>query len=108
MKYFYHPSAAEREAFAAQMRKIEAFCDANNIDYSYSKDSYYFELNGQNYRVSNHSVEASNRHGAHLYHPGGRREDTRYIHAGKTRIIQIYNDLKAGYELDGRGNRKGA
>ena len=24
----------------------------------------------------------------------------------KTRIIQIYTDLKAGYKLDGRGNRK--
>lgn len=33
-------------------------------------------------------------------------EDTVYIHASKTRIIQIYNDLKDGYELDGRGNRK--
>lgn len=31
---------------------------------------------------------------------------TVYIHAGKTRIIEIYNDLKAGYQLDGRGNRK--
>lgn len=24
----------------------------------------------------------------------------------KTRIIEIYNDLKAGYDLDGHGNRK--
>ena len=28
------------------------------------------------------------------------------IHAGKARIMEIYNDLAAGYELDGRGNRK--
>lgn len=26
--------------------------------------------------------------------------------ASKTRIIDIYKYLKAGYELDGRGNRK--
>ena len=66
------------------------------------------------YRVSNHSVEKSNataydelgRKVHPIYHEGGREEDTVYIHASKTRIIQIYNDLKAGYELDGRGNRK--
>lgn len=40
-----------------------------------------------------------------LYHPDGREEDTVYITASKTRIIDIYNDLAAGYELDKRGNR---
>ncbi len=29
-----------------------------------------------------------------------------YINAGKIRLREIYNDLKAGYELDGRGKRK--
>ena len=28
------------------------------------------------------------------------------IQQSYTRIIEIYNDLKAGYQLDGRGNRK--
>lgn len=32
-------------------------------------------------------------------------DDTVYITASKTRIIDIYNDLAAGYELDKRGNR---
>lgn len=38
-----------------------------------------------------------------LYHETERKDDTVYIHAGKTRIIDIYNDLKAGYKLDGKG-----
>ena len=72
-----------------------------------------FEINGQKYRISNHSVEASNK-GAYneltgeltrgLYHPNGRLEDVIYIHASKTRIIEIYNNLKKGLKLDGRGN----
>ena len=109
------PSKAEAREFAAKMREIERFCEENNISASASYDSYYFEINGQYYRVSNHSVEASNRHAYDpftgeqvrgLYHPYGREDDVIYIHAGKTRIIEIYNDLKAGYELDGRGRRK--
>ena len=63
--------------------------------------------------MSNHSVEASNAHAydsfgeqvRDVYHEVGREEDVKYIHASKTRIIEIYNDLLDGYELDGRGNR---
>ena len=40
-----------------------------------------------------------------LYHETERKDDTVYIHAGKTRIIDIYNDLKTGYKLDGKGYR---
>lgn len=40
-----------------------------------------------------------------LYHETKRKDNTVYIHAGKTRIIEIYNDLKAGYKLDGKGYR---
>ncbi len=96
------------------MQKIGAFCAENGIHSSLSFDSYYFTLNGVKYRVSNHSVEASNREAfdeltgqkRELYHQNGREDDVVYIHASKTRIIEIYNDLAAGYELDGRGNRK--
>ena len=63
-------------------------------------DSYYFTINNQKYRVSNHTVEASNSaafdsttgtYKRSLYHPDGREDDTVYIHAGKTRIIEIFN-----------------
>lgn len=95
------------------MKKIEEFCSENNITASRTNDSYYFTINGQEYRVSNHSIEASNKKAftdlgqtRELYHPNGREEDVIYIHAGKTRIIDIYTDLANGYVLDGKGNRK--
>ena len=113
--YRYKPSKTKIREYAEKMDRIDDFCNKNNISRSANSDSYYFELNGQKYRVSNHSVESSNR-GAYeevtheqireLYHPEGREKDTIYIHAGKTRIMEIYENLKAGKELDGRGNVK--
>lgn len=95
------------------MNEIDEFCKRNNIHQSLSSDSYYFNLNGKDYRVSNHTVNASNK-GAYdsegnkirdEYHPDGEESDVVYITAGKTRLIDIYNDLKNGYKLDRRGNR---
>lgn len=110
----WKPSRTAAREFAQTMGQIEQFCREHGIDMSASGDSYYFTLNGTQYRVSNHSVEASNR-GAYdpvtgerrrdLYHAGGRQGGVVYIHAGKTRIMDIYHDLAAGYALDGRGNR---
>jgi hypothetical protein len=104
----WKPSKAKINEFKQKMNEIDDFCDENGIIQSASSDSYYFTLNGQHYRVSNHSVEASYQHSHGQYHTSGREEDTIYIHAGKTRIIDIYNNLKAGKELDGRGNVKTA
>ncbi len=113
--YRYKPSKTKIREYAEKMDRIDDFCSKNNISRSANSDSYYFEINGQKYRVSNHSVESSNRgayeEGTHeqireLYHPEGREKDTIYIHAGKTRIMEIYENLKAGKELDGRGNVK--
>lgn len=98
-----------------ELTELHKFCEYYGIHHSATMDSYYFSLNGKKYRVSNHSVEASN---AHAYswdgrllraehHPMGREPDTVYIHAGKARIVQIYTDLLAGKELDGRGYPKG-
>lgn len=111
----FKPSKKAAKEFAIKMQAIEDFCAKNGISQSRSSDSYYFEIDGKKYRVSNHSIEASNNAafdeitGAKIrevYHEGGREAETIYIHAGKTRIEEIYNDLKAGYELDGRGYRK--
>ncbi len=104
-KYRYKPSKDAAREFAQKMAEIEAFCVANHIDHSASYDSYYFSIAGQKYRVSNHSIAQSVANGARDYHPDGCRDDTIYILAGKTRIIDIYNGLKAGYKLDGRGRR---
>ena len=110
----WKPSKTAARQFANTMDQIKSFCDDNGIDYSSSCDSYYFKLNGVNYRVSNHTIEMSNYKAydefgnkiRELYHPNGRVDDTVYITAGKTRIMDIYNDLKAGYKLDKRGNKK--
>lgn len=113
--YYYRkwrPSKTQKKEFAIKMREIEEFCLENGISTSCSYDSYYFEINDVRYRVSNHTIEASNRAAFDkltgeqlrpLYHFESREEDVFYIHAGKTRIIEIYNNLKAGKKLDHRG-----
>ena len=109
----WKPSKSAIVEFAKKMEEVNNFCLENNIQTSYNNDSYYFRINNINYRVSNHTVERSNA-GAYdacgckvreLYHPAGREADIIYIYASKTRIIDIYNDLVAGFKLDGRGNR---
>lgn len=118
MSYKYRPNHAARREFAEKMREIEEFCRKNNIKRSASSDSYYFELNGTPYRVSNHTTEASDR-GMYCDNPvTGEIEQVRdsyhsndamntiYITAGKTRIIDIYTDLVNGFELDKRAYRK--
>ena len=106
----WSPSKKAKREFAEKMKEIYDFCTEHGIYASRTNDSYYFTINGVNYRVSNHSVETSNKaaydevSGAKqrlLYHDDGRKDDTVYIHAGKSRIIEIYNDLEAGFKLDG-------
>lgn len=112
MKRNWKPSRAAARAFAQEMDDIRFFCLEHGIDTSRSGDSYYFSVNGQRYRVSNHSVEASNAGAVsytgeklrELYHENGREFDVIYIHASKTRIRQIWQDLNSGKRLDGRGN----
>ena len=114
MGYKWKPSRTAARAFAAQMAEIDAFCQEHGITQSRTSDSYYFCVNGINYRVSNHSIESSNAHAydpitheqrRELYHSNGMDDNTVYIHAGKTRIKEIYTDLANGIKLDGRGNR---
>ena len=111
--YRWKPSKSARVEFAKKMDEIDDFCLSNGINHSVSSDSYYFCLNGKDYRVSNHTVEASDK-GMYDDMFGKVREsyhkhddpDMIYITAGKTRLIEIYKDLEAGYELDKRGFRK--
>lgn len=97
-----------------RLEEIRHFCDDHNIRYSKNQDSYYFTVRGTRYRVSNHTVEASNRAAYRrdgsmrraLYHPDGREDGVVYIHASHFRIPQIYMDLRMGRALDGRGRGK--
>lgn len=110
----WKPSRKKINDFVAAMDEIKIFCDDNNISYSSTMDSYYFIINNQSYRVSNHTIESSNnrafdQHGTQIrnkYHDDKRREDTIYIHASKLRLIEIYTNLKLGFELDGKGHKK--
>lgn len=112
----WRASKSARAEYGEKMREIERFCEMNGISRSHSGDSYYFSLNGKDYRVSNHTIAASDS-GAYrfdefqgivktrdFYHDPD--EEVVEITAGKTRIIEIFNDLKAGYQLDKRGRRK--
>ncbi len=97
----WKPSKTKAREFAQTMNEIDEFCIANGITQSRTSDSYYFFINGQEYRVSNHSVESSKKE----YHPNGREKEVIYIHASKTRIMDIYKDLSNGYKLNGKGQR---
>lgn len=90
------PSKAQKRAFAQKMDEVYEYCKENGISASATLDSFYFEIDGQSYRVSNHSVESS------PYHDG-RKESVKYIHASKTRLIEIHKALKSGLTLNGHG-----
>lgn len=110
----WRPSRSKAREFAETMRRIEDFCDENGIIRSSSSDSYYFTINGERYRVSNHTQRASDRgmyrNGEKVRESYHRNEDGSYeydreheITAGKTRIIEIYTALANGKKLDKRG-----
>lgn len=107
----WKPSKRAVMKFVSTMNDIDLFCSEHGIRQSVNSDSYYFTLNGQKYRVSNHTIEKSNQ-GAYkdgeqvraLYHELDRQDDTIYIHASKTRLIEIYEKLQQGYKLDGTGH----
>lgn len=107
----WKPSKVAAREFAETMNEIEKYCATHNIKSSASSDSYYFTVNGIPYRVSNHSVEASNAHSANFlgekvrekYHEDGRNAGTIYIHASKARIIEIHKAILGGSQINGRG-----
>lgn len=116
--YRWKPSRQKAREFAQKMDEIDTFCREHGIRHSSSSDSYYFTIGEKHYRVSNHTVAASDR-GMYRTDPRtGERvqvrssyhdsdsDDMICITAGKTRIVEIYRDLEAGYELDGRGYRR--
>lgn len=113
MRNNWKPSKAAAQEYAAEIQEIKTFCEAHSIHASRTLDSYYFTIGGIEYRVSNHSIDASDNAAFDeitgeqrraLYHANDDAA-TVQIRAGKTRIIQIYNDLCAGYQLDRKGNR---
>ena len=76
MSYRWKPSKSAARELAAKMNEIEKFCEDNGIDSSLMQDSYY---------------------------SNGEEDNTIYITASKTRLIEIYTALKAGKKLNRRG-----
>ena len=107
----WKPSKSKAKEFAKAMQEIDTFCQENGIRQSNSSDSYYFSVKGQNYRVSNHTIEASNSKAYNFlgeqvrekYHSNNRDSSIIYITASKTRIIEIYNNILSGRKIDKRG-----
>lgn len=109
-------SKSSKKEFVEKMQKIKEFCDHNEIQYSKDMCSFYFEINAKQVRVSNHTIKASDKgcfyediySGENIKIRDSYHKDKKYdieITASKTRIIEIYNDLKAGHKLDKRGKR---
>lgn len=86
----YNLSKTKIKEYKEKMKEIEEFCKENNIKPYCNYDYYEFELNGINFTVQNFATPTST-------------ENEVYIYASKTRIIEIYNNLKAGKKLDHRG-----
>lgn len=110
MGYRWKPSKAKAKEFARKMEEIRAYCEENGIGYSASMDSYYFYIDGERYRVSNHTVAASNagayRNGEQVrekYHSDGEYDRDHEITASKTRLTEIHKALMAGKKIDKRG-----
>ena len=87
----YNLSQKKITEYKRKMREIEKFCKENNIKASYNYNNYEFELNGIKYTIQNCATPPST-------------ENEVFIYAGKTRLIEIYDCLKAGKKIDRRGN----
>ena len=113
----WKPSRAKAREYVEKLDEVQAFCDEHAIRYSGTMDSYYFSINGQQYRVSNHTVAASNSKAYRLDEMTGEmvkvrekyhnpEDDVICITAGKTRLIEVYNNILTGKKLDKRGKIK--
>lgn len=107
MCYRFSYQYDKKRGFSANMERIDRFCRNNGIKRSACSESYYFSIDGQKYRVSNHTIEESNAKAysstgeqvRKLYHPDGELDDVIYIKAGKNKIIDIYKSIRAGKNL---------
>ena len=105
-------SNEEKRDFAIKMKEITKFCLKNNINVGTNHNSYTFSLNGKNYIVSNFGTDDFKKYITKLANQGV-KQAIRYlqilekeiisIQASKLRIMEIYNDLKAGKQLDKNG-----
>lgn len=95
-KGYWTHSKSEKKFFAQTMTSIDEFCREHNIEHIEGGGSYRFSIGKKKYIVSNSAIPKS-----------CRIKGVTYFYASQTRLIDIYNDLKKGYELNSRGQRIG-
>lgn len=94
-------------------KEIIKFCLENNVEYSTPLFSFYFEIDGKKYlvsekRVSTNLTQQFDERGnptVAFWHSLSNILNSTKIIARKGRLIDIYQDLKNGYELDMNGER---
>ena len=109
-------SDEEKRNFAIKMKQIIKFCMANKIYMAANYNSYSFWLNGKRYLVTNYNFDDYKKYLKKLSNQGFspaamylKMLENEYddnvirIQASKLRIMEIYNDLKAGKQLDKNG-----
>lgn len=102
-------SDEEKRNFAIKMKQIIKFCMANKIYMAANYNSYSFWLNDKRYLVTNYNFDDYKKYLKKLSSQGFslaamylKMLENEYddnvirIQASKLRIMEIYNDLKAG------------
>ena len=85
----WKPNKRRKKEFYETMCKIDEFCRKNRILQSKGSDTYYFTIGDASYVVGNRKRSVP--------------QDAVFILASKTRIIEIYENLVQGKQLDYRG-----
>lgn len=109
-------SDEEKRNFAIKMKEIIKFCRANKIYMAANYNSYSFWLNDKRYLVTNYNFDDYKKYLKNLSSQGFspaaiylKMLENEYddnvirIQASKLRIMEIYNDLKLGKQLDKNG-----
>ena len=109
-------SDEEKRNFAIKMKQIIKFCMANKIYMAANYNSYSFWLNGKRYLITNYNFDDYKKYLKKLsnqrFAPATiylKMLENEYddnvirIQASKLRIMEIYNNLKAGKQLDKNG-----
>lgn len=74
--------------------ELNKYCLENHI--KRVKDEFYFELNGQKYRISRYSVTVSNSSSIPSFVSERAKNPTVYIKGKRSEVKQIYESIKDG------------
>lgn len=95
-KGYWTHSKSEKKYFANTMTLIDKFCKEHGVEHIENGGSYRFTLNGKQYIITNSVLPKELR-----------KKGVTYFFASQLRLMDIYNDLVCGKELDAHGKRIG-